>query len=85
LQGIQEGGTISGDLYLVGGGDPLLISAQYPTLEPLPTFNGTSIESLLMLSLQTGVRSISGSVIGDESRYDSERFTPTLGIRYQDD
>jgi serine-type D-Ala-D-Ala carboxypeptidase/endopeptidase (penicillin-binding protein 4) len=80
LQGIQEGSTISGDLYLVGGGDPLLISAQYPTLEPLPTFNGTSIESLADALVAAGVRSISGSVIGDESRYDNERFTPTLGL-----
>lgn len=80
LQGIQEGSNISGDLYLVGGGDPLLISAQYPTLEPLPTFNGTSIESLADALVAAGVRSISGSVIGDESRYDNERFTPTLGL-----
>jgi D-alanyl-D-alanine carboxypeptidase/D-alanyl-D-alanine-endopeptidase (penicillin-binding protein 4) len=80
LQGIQEGSTISGDLYLVGGGDPLLFSAQYPTLEPLPTFNGTSIESLADVLVAAGVRSISGSVIGDESRYDNERFTPTLGL-----
>ena len=28
----------------------------------------------------TGVRSVSGSIIGDESRYDKERFTPTLGL-----
>ena len=80
LQGIQDGSTISGDLYLVGGGDPLLISAQYPTIEPLPTFNGTSIESLADALFAAGVRTISGSVIGDESRYDTERFTPTLGL-----
>jgi len=80
VQGIQDGGTISGDLYLVGGGDPVLVSAQYPTIEPLPTFNGTSIESLADALIATGVKSISGSVIGDESRYDSERFTPTLGL-----
>ena len=69
LQGIQDGENISGDLYLVGGGDPLLISAQYPTIEPLPTFNGTSIEALADALVATGVRSVSGSVIGDESRY----------------
>ena len=80
LQGIQDGENISGDLYLVGGGDPLLISAQYPTIEPLPTFNGTSIEALADALVATGVRSVSGSVIGDESRYDKERFTPTLGL-----
>jgi D-alanyl-D-alanine carboxypeptidase/D-alanyl-D-alanine-endopeptidase (penicillin-binding protein 4) len=80
LQGIQQGSIISGDLYLVGGGDPLLISAQYPTIEPLPTFNGTSIESLADALIAAGVRTISGSVIGDESRYDTERFTPTLGL-----
>ena len=80
LQGIQDGATISGDLYLVGGGDPLLISSQYPTIEPLPTFNGTSIEELADALVATGVRSISGSIVGDESRYDSERFTPSLGL-----
>lgn len=80
LQGIQSGENISGDLYLVGGGDPLLVSEQYPLIEPLPTFNGTSIERLADALLAAGVRSISGSVVGDESRYDNERFTPSLGL-----
>ena len=80
LQGIQNGEMISGDLYCVGGGDPLLITAQYPTIEPLPTFNGTNVEALADALIAAGVKTISGSVVADESRYDSERFTPSLGL-----
>jgi D-alanyl-D-alanine carboxypeptidase/D-alanyl-D-alanine-endopeptidase (penicillin-binding protein 4) len=80
LRGIQQGQTIAGDLWLIGGGDPLLTSESYSSSESLPTFNSTSIEELADLLIAAGVTTVSGSIIADESRYDDERFAPSLGL-----
>jgi D-alanyl-D-alanine carboxypeptidase/D-alanyl-D-alanine-endopeptidase (penicillin-binding protein 4) len=42
-----------------------------------PPFNETSFESLADVIQQVGVTKITGSVIGDGSRYDDEFFAPT--------
>lgn len=80
LVGITNGSRIEGDLWVVGGGDPLLTAGDYPSSEAQPTMSPTRIESLLDALASAGITSISGSVVGDESRYDSERFTPSLGL-----
>ena len=69
-------GAIEGDLVLVGGGDPLLSSDWYPesSLDRFPVFNGTSLDSLADAIVARGVRSVSGAVIGDGSRYDDEWY-----------
>lgn len=74
-------GVIDGDLALVGGGDPLLTSAWYPTsnLERRPVFNGTDFDALADRVQAAGVTSINGSVLGDGSRYDDEFFAPGWG------
>lgn len=74
-------GVISGDLVLVGGGDPLLSSAWYPTsnLERRPVFNETSVEVLVDQLSAAGVTAVTGSVLGDGSRYDDEYFAPGWG------
>lgn len=80
LVGIANGTQIEGDLWVVGGGDPLLTAGDYPSSEIHPTMSPTRVESLLDALASAGITYISGSVVGDESRYDSERFTPTLGL-----
>jgi serine-type D-Ala-D-Ala carboxypeptidase/endopeptidase (penicillin-binding protein 4) len=71
-------GVVSGDLYLVGGGDPVLASAWWNGLNAnYPPFNETSLESLADKIQQAGVTSISGGIVGDGSRYDDEFFAPT--------
>lgn len=80
LVGIANGTMIQGDLWVVGGGDPLLTAGDYPSTEAHPTLSPTRIEPLIDALVSAGVTSISGSVVGDESRYDSERFTPSLGL-----
>lgn len=80
LAGIVDGTVIQGDLWLVGGGDALLTAGNYPTTEVYPTLSPTRIETLIDALLSAGITSISGSVVGDESRYDTERFTPSLGL-----
>jgi D-alanyl-D-alanine carboxypeptidase/D-alanyl-D-alanine-endopeptidase (penicillin-binding protein 4) len=74
-------GVIQGDLYLVGGGDPLLSSAWYPTsnLERNPVTSPTSLDDLADQVAADGVRRITGSVLGDGSRYDDELFAPGWG------
>jgi len=80
IVGIADGATIQGDLWIVGGGDPLLTAGDYPNTEAHPTLSPTQIEPLIDALVSAGITSISGSVVGDESRYDTERFTPSLGL-----
>ena len=73
------GGAIAGDLYLVGGGDPVLSSDWYPTsnMERYPVLSPTRLEALADELVSAGVTSVSGNVVGDASRYDDEYFAPT--------
>jgi serine-type D-Ala-D-Ala carboxypeptidase/endopeptidase (penicillin-binding protein 4) len=70
-------GVVEGDLYLVGGGDPVLANGWWNGLGKYPPFNETSFESLADAIQQHGVTRITGGVIGDGSRYDDEFFAPT--------
>lgn len=74
-------GKVDGDLYLVGGGDPLLSSNWYPesNIERLAVTTPTSLDTLADSVAAAGVQRITGSVIGDGSRYDDEYFAPGWG------
>jgi D-alanyl-D-alanine carboxypeptidase/D-alanyl-D-alanine-endopeptidase (penicillin-binding protein 4) len=63
--GAQAGRTVTGDLYLVGGGDPTL-HAKGPH----------SLDDLAAAVKARGIDEIQGSLIGDETRYDSVRTAP---------
>jgi D-alanyl-D-alanine carboxypeptidase/D-alanyl-D-alanine-endopeptidase (penicillin-binding protein 4) len=80
LVGQVNGNSIEGDAYLIGGGDPVLVTGNYPATEPYPTFNFTRLENLFDALVANGITRISGSIVGDESRYDAERFAPSLGL-----
>jgi serine-type D-Ala-D-Ala carboxypeptidase/endopeptidase (penicillin-binding protein 4) len=68
---IAEDGTLAGNLYLRGGGDP--------------TF-GTSAASQLAGELKSaGLREVTGRVIGDESAFDGRRGPPSSGYRLTSD
>jgi serine-type D-Ala-D-Ala carboxypeptidase/endopeptidase (penicillin-binding protein 4) len=75
------GGAITGDLYLLGGGDPVLSSDWYPTsnMERYPVTSPTRLEALADALVSAGVTSVSGNVVGDASRYDDEYFAPSWG------
>ncbi len=77
-----EGGIVLGDVYLVGGGDPLLSGDWYATsnLERFPVFNATSLDSLARQLADDGVTTIQGSVQGDASRYDDEYYIDSWGL-----
>jgi D-alanyl-D-alanine carboxypeptidase/D-alanyl-D-alanine-endopeptidase (penicillin-binding protein 4) len=74
-------GVIGGDLYLIGGGDPLLSSDWYSAsnLELNPVTSPTSFDTLADRVVAAGVTEIAGSIIGDGSRYDDEFFAPGWG------
>lgn len=69
---VGPGGVIAGDVWLVGGGDPLLGTADWATA----TERGdvTSLETLADRVVAAGVSAIDGRVVGDESRYDALRY-----------
>jgi D-alanyl-D-alanine carboxypeptidase/D-alanyl-D-alanine-endopeptidase (penicillin-binding protein 4) len=70
-------GVVPGDLYLVGGGDPLLTSSTYPTAnDPNPVTSPTSLDALADGLVAAGVQRIDGAVVGDATRYDDEYFAP---------
>jgi serine-type D-Ala-D-Ala carboxypeptidase/endopeptidase (penicillin-binding protein 4) len=71
------------DLYLVGGGDPLLSTADFASDGGYmgQVRRSTSIEALADKVVAAGVRRV-GRLLGDESRYDSERLVPSWNPRY---
>ena len=72
------GGVVAGDVYLVGGGDPLLTSSTYPVQNDLyPVTDPTSLDALVDGLVAAGVTRIDGTVRGDGSRYDDEFFAPS--------
>jgi serine-type D-Ala-D-Ala carboxypeptidase/endopeptidase (penicillin-binding protein 4) len=66
-------GTIDGDVYLIGGGDPVLTADDFPIDDDnLPAFNVTSLDELADTLVAAGVERIAGAVVGDGTRYDDE-------------
>ncbi len=78
VRGTVTSGVVTGDLYFVGGGDPLLSSEWWkgPNTN-YPPFNTTSVESLAQAIRDAGVTRIDGAIVGDASRYDDEWYAPT--------
>jgi serine-type D-Ala-D-Ala carboxypeptidase/endopeptidase (penicillin-binding protein 4) len=62
------------DLFIVGGGDPVIVRNEYVATEKYKTINGTPLETLADQIVATGIRTISGSIVGIDSRYDDKRF-----------
>jgi serine-type D-Ala-D-Ala carboxypeptidase/endopeptidase (penicillin-binding protein 4) len=77
--GPVNAGVLSGDLYLVGGGDPLLTTDDYPaeTINGYPVLNATSLDALADSIAATGVTRIDGNIVADGSRFDDEFFHPS--------
>ncbi|MBV1892927.1 MAG: D-alanyl-D-alanine carboxypeptidase/D-alanyl-D-alanine-endopeptidase [Ilumatobacteraceae bacterium] len=73
-------GVVEGDIYLIGGGDPLLVSDDYPIdSDRYPEFSTTSLDRLADEFVDTGVTRVNGAVIGDGSRYDDEFVIASWG------
>lgn len=74
---LGAGGVVDGPLWLIGGGDPVLATADYAaSFENQPQLF-TPLETLADAVVKAGVRQVRGGIIGDESRYDRQRYVPT--------
>lgn len=75
-------GVLDGDLYLVGGGDPLVATEGYTERYEQQPHHRTDLERLADAVVAAGITEVNGAVIGDESRYDAERYLPEWPERF---
>jgi len=79
----DENGRLRGDLYLIGGGDPVLMTYGYSRgFRPIHTTR-TPFEDLVTSVVDAGITGIDGAVVGVEARYDRTR-TPRWPGSYLD-
>lgn len=78
-----DDGLLGGDLWLVGGGDPVLSTDDYLAAYDEPRV-GTDLEALADALVAAGLREVTGGVLGDETRYDAQRYVEVWPDRYED-
>ncbi len=71
-----QGGVLNGNLWMIGGGDPILSTAEYIERfgQPQPFTNAATLAERIAAS---GITQIRGDIVGDESRYDTTRYVST--------
>jgi D-alanyl-D-alanine carboxypeptidase/D-alanyl-D-alanine-endopeptidase (penicillin-binding protein 4) len=77
-----DNGIVDGDLYLVGGGDPLLMTDAYASHFKHPPAERSDPGKLADAVAAAGIKEVRGRLLGDESRYDSERYPPSWPERF---
>jgi D-alanyl-D-alanine carboxypeptidase/D-alanyl-D-alanine-endopeptidase (penicillin-binding protein 4) len=79
----DSGGGWHGILYLRGGGDPTFGSKSF---DHYAYGSGATMQRLVRnLISQTGITSVNGAIVGDESYFDSLRGTPPYGYQRSTD
>ena len=74
----MDGGVVNGDIYLVGGGDPLLFTEGFlATLTEDQDQIHTPIEDLAQKLVDDGLALVTGAVVGDATRYDDLLYVPS--------
>ncbi len=77
-------GVLEGTVWVVGGGDPLIMTQSYADSHRRQPQLRTPMEDLADQIVGLGIESLRGTLIADESRYDTTRFPPTWPQRYID-
>ncbi|NBS30075.1 MAG: hypothetical protein EBS76_06070 [Actinobacteria bacterium] len=69
-------GVVEGDLVLIGGGDPSLISENLSFLAVDSPWEPTNVDVLVDALVAAGVRRITGDIVGDGSLFVDEEPIP---------
>lgn len=77
-----DGKVVKGNLYMIGGGDPLLSTQTYLAQLPNGRQPSTDMSAVADQIAATGIREITGSVVGDGTRYDDVRGVDAWPQRY---
>jgi D-alanyl-D-alanine carboxypeptidase/D-alanyl-D-alanine-endopeptidase (penicillin-binding protein 4) len=80
----DAGGTV-GTLWFVGGGDPLISTGNYLATSKYGPYPYTPLATIADQVVASGVRHVTGSVVGDDTRYDQQRTIPTWPNSYLTD
>jgi len=78
-----RGGVLDGDLYVVGGGDPVLTTPGYEVSFTNRDQLHNDLAALADAVAASGLREVTGDIVGDDSRYDQQRWVSTWPTRYQ--
>lgn len=81
---LSNGGIVAGDIWLVGGGDPVLATDAWAAARSQPPALHTPLDALADALVAGGVRVVEGRLLGDESRYDAVRQVPTWSQHVKD-
>ena len=85
VEGAITAGVVTGQLWIVGDGDPVLATADYAASFTNQPQTYTPLEDLAQSIVDGGVTSIPNGVAGDESRFDTERYVATWRPNYVTD
>lgn len=67
-------GVLDGDIYVIGGGDPVVMTDAYRRVQPRTDSDvHTSADSLADQIIAVNLSRVTGRILVDESRYDTER------------
>lgn len=75
-------GVVNGDVWVVGGGDPVLGTQEYREHFRRQPRLVTPLEQLADRIAAAGVRRVTGRLLGDDGRYDRQRYVATWPSRY---
>ncbi len=76
-----DDGIVEGDLWIVGGGDPIIATDDYVGAYMEPPIS-TDIEALADQIAASGLTTVTGGVNADETRYDAERYLSVWPDRF---
>jgi D-alanyl-D-alanine carboxypeptidase/D-alanyl-D-alanine-endopeptidase (penicillin-binding protein 4) len=78
-----RGRTLHGNLYLIGAGDPFLWTPSYERMQDPPQPLFTSLPALAAKVRAAGITRITGSVLGDERLFDTQRGVSSWKPSYE--
>jgi serine-type D-Ala-D-Ala carboxypeptidase/endopeptidase (penicillin-binding protein 4) len=81
--GPMTDGVVDGDLFVVGGGDPLLATPGFKTSLDDPEQVTEAYSDLADALVAAGLKEVRGGIVGDDSRYEDMRWVPSWPTRYQ--